>query len=98
MHDHRTATATINVDAAELEAAVRTVEEMFLLMGDCDLSHSEGDEDDLRGRCGQTLAWLFGQANLAACGSGGDMDNLPYDSGDVLAAMNGDLTRSTTDA
>lgn len=90
MHDHRT--ATVNIDAAELQENVRTVEELFLLLGECDLSHCEGDEDEKRDRAGQALAWLMGQANVGAYAMGSDMNDLPYDAGDIDAARLGVLT------
>lgn len=91
MHDH--GTPTVDVHALDLAANVRVVEEVFLLLQATDLSHCEGDEAELRARAGDTLAWLMGQVNLGAHLVGVDMDNLPYDHGDVTSARRGDLTR-----
>lgn len=83
---------TVNVDASELIENVRNIEELLLLMGEADLSHCEGSEADLRERVGQTMAWLFGQGNLAAYATGRSMDDLPWCEGDVTAARTGALT------
>jgi hypothetical protein len=95
MHNH--GTPTVDVHALDLAANVRVVEEVFLLLQATDLTHCEGDEDALRTRAGDTLAWLMGQVNLGAHRVGVDMNDLPYDDGDVTSARCGHLTRRFED-